>query len=121
MRKLKFTSKTSDPTPQSCQKTQNYVTVLLKENLGQYGFLAENQSDSAALSVSVENHEVGLGVSCSARGENGALVCEINAYADESQDWFKKIETQSMIKQLAQAVEETLRNDQNLSEFEWKG
>ena len=50
----------------------------------------------------------------------GHLVCRINAHADEEQDWFEKIEMQSVIKQLGQAIETTLKNDESFSQFEWK-
>lgn len=47
-------------------------------------------------------------------------MCEISANPDEEQDWFEKIETQSIIRQLAQAVENSLKADQSFSEFVWK-
>ena len=116
MRKLKFIALQQDAQPNS-QATQQYVTELLAQQLEHYGFQTQTQAQQVA--VSVQDHPVALGVSCQSDGEHGALVCEINAYADESQDWFQKIETQSVIKQLAQAVEETLKKQQGLSDFEW--
>ena len=70
--------------------------------------------------MSVENHPVGLGVYCHLN-EEGLLTCQISAHTDEQQVWFKKIETQSMIKQLANAVENTLKADDTFSDFQWKG
>lgn len=70
--------------------------------------------------MSVEDHPVAIGVNCSVKDENGLLVCEITAHANEEQDWFSRIETQSVIKQLSQAVENTLKEDQSFSAFEWK-
>ncbi len=56
----------------------------------------------------------------SAQDGEGHLVCRINAHADEEQDWFEKIEMQSVIKQLGQAIETTLKTDESFSQFEWK-
>lgn len=118
MRQLKFTAQRDKTTEAGRQDTQSYVTNLLTAELGQYGFQTETQQDQIA--IRVQDHPVALGVSCQSPNEQGDLVCVINAFADESQDWFQKIETQSVIKQLAQAVEETLKKDNNLKDFEWK-
>lgn len=120
MRKLKFIAQCADGAADRCQSAQHYVTTLLRDELGQHGFIAEIDAAEEKIAINVENHPVALGVNCQTKDENGALVCEINAYADETQDWFQKIETQSMIKQLAQAVEETLKKDESLKDFEWK-
>lgn len=40
---------------------------------------------------------------------------------NEEQDWLERITEQSLLNQLAQAVENTLKEDQSFSEFEWKG
>lgn len=119
MRKLKFIALRQQDVVEECQNTQHYVTQLLVNQLGEFGFQT-SQHDASHIAVSVTDHPVELGVNCQSIGENGALVCEIQAYADETQDWFQKIETQSMIKQLAQAVEETLKKDDGLTNFEWK-
>lgn len=124
MRKLKFIAncaKHSHESADACHVTQSYVTSLLSTQLKSYGFQTEINHDDEKLAVSVEDHPVALGVNCSVKDENGFLVCEINAHADETQDWFSKIESQSMIKQLAQAVENSLKKDDAFSEFEWKG
>nr|ART89878.1 hypothetical protein [uncultured bacterium] len=47
-------------------------------------------------------------------------MCEISSHPEEEQDWFSRIEMQSVIKQLAQAVENTLKQDKSFAEFEWK-
>lgn len=120
MRKLKFIAEGIQSTENSCQSTQRYVTTLLGDELGQYGFQAKIDQNQEKIAITVQDHPVALGVNCSAKDAHGALVCEISAYADETQDWFQKIETQSMIKQLAQAVEETLKKETGLKDFEWK-
>ncbi|OTG66596.1 hypothetical protein [Acinetobacter silvestris] len=105
----------------ACHVTQEYVTNLLAKQLSQYGFKAETNKDSTeSLAVSVENQAVALGVNCRLNQEDGFLLCEISARADEAQPWFKKIEMQSVIKQLANAVENTLKADHAFSQFEWK-
>ena len=120
MRKLKFTAQCSEGKANRCQTAQQYVTNLLSDKLGQYGFIAEIDEAREKIAINVQDHPVALGVSCETTDITGALLCEINAYADETQDWFQKIETQSVIKQLAQAVEETLKKDTSLKDFEWK-
>lgn len=103
----------------ACVVTQGYVTDLLATQLSQYGFKTETTETEENLAISVENHPIGLGVHCRLN-EAGLLTCQISAHADEEQVWFKKIETQSMIKQLANAVENTLKKDAAFSGFEWK-
>lgn len=125
MRTLQFTANCEnhikkDTHGNACHVTQEYVTDLLSKQLTQYGFKAETTSSDEQLAVSVENHPIGLGVNCHLN-EDGLLTCQISAHADEEQVWFKKIATQSMIKQLASAVENTLKEDESFSGFEWKG
>lgn len=123
MRKLQFLANCKthahSNASQSCHITQEYVTHLLSKQLKNYGFTAEEAAEKK-LEVSVEDHSVAIGVNCSIKDENGLLVCEISAHANEEQDWFSRIETQSVIKQLSQAVENTLKQDESFSEFEWK-
>lgn len=123
MRKLQFIAdceKHSYAQVDACRATQGYVTNLLSKELIGYGFNVSPEGNQAQLAVQVEDHPIGLGVNCSVKNENGLLVCEISAHADEAEDWFAKIETQSVIKQLAQAVENTLKEDQSFSQFHWK-
>jgi hypothetical protein len=126
MRTLQFTAncenhvKSHGYGQNACHVTQAYVTDLLLKQLSQYGFKAETTSSHEDLAVSVENHPIGLGVNCRLN-DQGLLTCEISAHADEEQVWFKKIATQSMIKQLANAVENSLKQDNAFSGFEWKG
>ena len=126
MRTLQFTANcenhvnTQDIEKNACHVTQEYVTDLLSKSLTEYGFKAETTTSEDHLAVSVENHPVGLGVHCHLN-EDGLLTCQISAHADEEQVWFKKIATQSMIKQLANAVENTLKKDDTFSGFQWKG
>ena len=103
----------------ACDVTQDYVTDLLSKSLKEYGFKTEMTHSEENIAVSVENHPVGLGVHCRLN-DDGLLTCQISAHADEEQVWFKKIATQSMIKQLANAVENSLKKDDAFSGFEWK-
>lgn len=48
------------------------------------------------------------------------LICEIASYPDEEQDWLDRITEQSLLNQLAQAVEASLKEQESFSEFEWK-
>ncbi len=70
--------------------------------------------------VSIDNHLLPLSITCQQTDHDGHLMCEISANPDEEQDWFEKIETQSIIRQLAQAVENSLKADHSFSAFEWK-
>ncbi len=125
MRTLQFTANcenhvnTQGIEKNACHVTQDYVTDLLSKSLTEYGFKAETTHSEENIAVSVENHPVGLGVHCHLN-DDGVLTCQISAHADEEQVWFKKIATQSMIKQLANAVENTLKKDDAFSGFEWK-
>ena len=125
MRTLQFTANCENHVKQdshgenACHVTQQYVTNLLSKQLAEYGFKAESTHSEENLAVSVENHPIGLGVNCRLN-EDGLLTCQISAHADEEQVWFKKIETQSLIKQLANAVENALKEDDTFSGFEWK-
>lgn len=123
MRKLEFIAdceKHSHSKLDACHVTQGYVTNLLSKELFSYGFDVAPQANQQQLAIQVQDHPIALGVDCSVKNENGLLICEISAHADEAQDWFSKIETQSVIKQLAQAVENTLKEDQSFSQFHWK-
>lgn len=126
MRTLQFTAncenhvKNTAHGVNACHVTQEYVTDLLVKQLSQYGFKVESTNADEKLVVSVGNHPIDLAVNCHLN-DHGLLSCKISAHADEEQVWFKKIETQSMIKQLANAVENTLKEDDTFSGFEWKG
>ena len=125
MRTLQFTANcenhvnTQGIEKNACHVTQDYVTDLLSKSLKEYGFKTKTTHSEENIAVSVENHPIGLGVYCRLNDE-GLLTCQISAHADEEQVWFKKIATQSMIKQLANAVENTLKKDDAFSGFEWK-
>ncbi|MDM1758072.1 MULTISPECIES: hypothetical protein [unclassified Acinetobacter] len=125
MRTLQFTANCEKHSPtnakgeNACLVTQAYVTDLLSKQLTEYGFKAELTHSEERLAVSVGNHPIGLGVHCHLN-DDGLLTCQISAHANEQQAWFKKIETQSMVKQLANAVENTLKKDALFSEFQWK-
>lgn len=121
MRTLEFTANLQQQDAQDpCQVTQQYVTEMLSEKLKDYGFQTESVAKTETLNVSVADYPIELGVSCRHKDDSEVLVCEITAHADESQDWFGKIASQSMIKQLANAVESSLNNDRGLSVLQWK-
>ena len=125
MRKLQFTAnceKHNHMSHQSndCHVTQEYVADLLSKELGQYGFQTLSQSGDQ-VAVSVDNQSLPLSVTCQSHDVEGHLVCEITSYPDEEQDWLERITEQSLLNQLAQAVENTLKEDESFSGFEWKG
>lgn len=100
---------------------QKYIADLLLKNLGQYGFEMQNLSESSEqLAVRVEDHLLPLSILCRPQNKEGFSVCEITSHAVEEQDWFSRIEMQSVMKQLAQAIENTLKQDESLSNFEWE-
>lgn len=124
MRTLQFTANCENHVKSNthgnvCHVTQEYVTDLLSKQLTEYGFKVETTQSKENLAVSVANHPIDLGVNCQLN-DDGLLSCEISAHADEEQAWFKKIETQSMIKQLANAVENALKQNDTFSGFQWK-
>ena len=125
MRKLQFTANCEkhnhvSQQPNDCHVTQEYVADLLSKELGEYGFQTLSQSGDH-VAVSVDNHSLPLSITCQGHDQGGHLVCEITSYPDEDQDWLDRITEQSLLNQLAQAVENTLKQDEAFSEFEWKG
>ena len=123
MRKLQFTANCEkhnhvSQQPNDCHVTQEYVADLLSKELGQYGFQTLSQSGDQ-VAVSVDNQSLPLSVTCQSHDEEGHLVCEITSYPDEEQDWLDRITEQSLLNQLAQAVENTLKEDESFSEFKW--
>lgn len=123
MRKLQFTANCEkhnhvSQQPNDCHVTQEYVADLLSKELGQYGFQTLSQSGDQ-VAVSVDNQSLPLSVTCQGHDAEGHLVCEITSYPDEEQDWLDRITEQSLLNQLAQAVENTLKEDESFSEFKW--
>lgn len=124
MRKLQFTANCEKHNHASLQTgdrhvTQEYVADLLSKELGEYGFQTLSQSGDH-VAVSVDNHSLPLSITCQGHDQDGHLVCEITSHPDEDQDWLDRITEQSLLNQLAQAVENTLKQDEAFSEFEWK-
>ena len=120
MRKLKFVANREIKNQlKDFSEVQTYVADLLAHELVNHGFETLSQS-GAQVAVSVDDHALPLSVSCESRSEDGHLVCEISSYPDENQDWLDRITEQSLLNQLAQAVESTLKDHESLSEFEWK-
>lgn len=103
-----------------CHVTQEYVADILSKALGQYGFQTLSQSGDQ-VAVSVDNQSLPLSITCHSHDAEGHLVCEITSYPDEDQDWLDRITEQSLLNQLAQAVENTLKEDESFSEFKWQG
>lgn len=101
--------------------TQEYVAALLFKQLGDYGFDAQ-QIDHADQNVAVRiiNQRLPLSVICQSSDATGQMMCEISADRNEQQDWFEKIEMQSVMRQLAHAIENSLKSDHYFSCFEWK-
>ena len=121
MRKLQFTAQhgqQQDVNESGVVKKQ--VQDLLVQKLGQFGFETLPQSGDQ-VAVSVDNHTLPLSITCQGHDSEGNLVCEIASYPDEEQDWLDRIAERSLLNQLAQAVETTLKTDKSFTEFEWKG
>ncbi|CAM4346001.1 hypothetical protein [Acinetobacter pragensis] len=121
MRKLQFAANCEHQADKDdFSAAQKQVADLLVNKLGQYGFETLSQSGDQ-VAVSVDNHALPLSITCQGHDSAGHLVCEITSYPDEDQDWLDRITEQSLLNQLAQAVENTLKEDEAFSKFEWKG
>ena len=121
MRKLQFTANCKQHPLQAgshSHMTQEYVADLLVGKLSQYGFHTLPQSGDH-VAVSVDNHALPLSITCQGSDQEGHLVCEITSYPTEDQDWLDRINERSLLNQLAQAVENTLKTDESFSGFEW--
>ena len=123
MRKLQFTANCEQhqhvmEAKNQCHITQEYVADLLVGKLNQYGFHTLPQSGDH-VAVSVDNHALPLSITCQGSDQEGQLVCEITSYPTEDQDWLDRINERSLLNQLAQAVENSLKTDESFSGFEW--
>lgn len=116
MRKLEFLAIQQ---PGVTQCPAHYVTALLATQLPQFGFKTQLHEQKDAISVNVNDEKVALAVSCHIDPQDGRLVCEISNSHQEQQNWFGKIKSESTIRQLAQAVECSLRQDQSLEVLKW--
>lgn len=114
-----MTNSNNQNNAQTEQQTRDYVANLLERDLLKYGFKTLGQS-GAHIAISVEEHELPLSINCDSRDAEGHLICEISSYPEEEQDWLDRITEQSLLNQLAQAVENTLKEDESFSDFEWK-
>ncbi len=119
MRKLQFTANSEQDLADTTVDTQTQVAEFLASKLEKYGFQTLSQSGDQ-IAVSVDQHELPLSVMCQGKDEAGRLICEITSYPDEDQDWLDRITEQSLLNQLAQAVENTLKENESYSEFQWK-
>ena len=120
MRKLQFTAQHGQQHSLNDNAVvQKQVQQLLVQKLGQFGFETLPQSGDQ-VAVSVDNHTLPLSITCQGHDNEGNLVCEIASYPDEEQDWVDRIAERSLLNQLAQAVENTLKTDKSFTEFEWK-
>ena len=122
MKKLQFAANCEQHQAKEADSTvaQKHVADLLASKLGQYGFEVLPQG-ADRVAVSVDHHELPLSVTCQGHNAEGHLVCEITSYPDEDQDWLERITEQSLLNQLAQAVESSLKEDDAFSQFSWKG
>ncbi|MCH7335270.1 hypothetical protein [Acinetobacter sp. NIPH 2699] len=110
-----------DHPPNECYITQEYVAALLYKQLEQYGFDAQHiRHEHEKIEVCIDNHQLPLSILCSLQDTEGHILCEISANPQQEQVWFEKIETQSIIRQLAQAVENSLKAEHSFSQFVWK-
>ncbi len=120
MKKLQFIAHCeANNNVNDCAVAQKQVTQLLADKLADFGFETLSQSGDH-IAVSVEAHELPLAVTCQSQDDNGHMVCEISSYPAEEQDWLDRIAEQSLLNQLAQAVESTLKAESGFSQFEWK-
>jgi hypothetical protein len=122
MRKLKFNAdceKHIHSDANSCHVTQTYVADFLSKNLGQYGFQTLPQSGDQ-VAICVDDQALPLSITCQSVSDDGHMVCEITSHPEENQDWLERITEQSLLNQLAQAVENTLKDNKEFSDFEWK-
>ena len=122
MRKLQFSANCAThthPDSNACHVTQGYVAELLSKKLSHYGFQTLSQSGDQ-IAVSVEDQTLPLSVTCQSLSTDGHMVCEITSHPEEEQDWLARITEQSLLNQLAQAVENTLKDNSEFSDFEWK-
>lgn len=119
MKKLQFTAQcTQDESSNACNLAQTQVAKLLVQRLGEYGFETLAQSDDR-IAVSVDSQSLPLSITCQSENDAGQLVCEITSYPEEEQDWLDRITEQSLLNQLAQAVENTLKKDEKFRDFQW--
>lgn len=119
MRTLKFTVDRQIHNQQHQHNTQAYIQQVLCQQLGDFGFsLSHLTHQHGQLAIQVEHNQIELNIQCQDVEQH--VSCMISAHANEEQDWFGKIETQSVIKQLAQTVETTLKKEQGFAQFEWK-
>lgn len=123
MRKLQFNANDQYRSDLSashhCHPTQQYVIELLSAQLRQYGFQTLSQSGEH-IAISVDDHALPLSITCQSDDEAKSVQCQISSYPEENQDWVDRIAEQSLLNQLAQAVENTLKQDACFSAFEWK-
>ena len=110
-----------DHAANECYLTQEYVAALLYKQLEHYGFDAQHiRHEHEKVEVYINNHHLPISILCSQQNSDGHILCEITANPQTEQAWFEKIETQSIIRQLAQAVERSLKTEQHFSQFIWK-
>lgn len=117
MKTLTFTAHTT--AENADMGTESKVADVLVTQLGKYGFYTLPQGGDR-VAISVDEHTLPLSITCEGRNEDGFLVCEIVSYPDEEQGWLDRITEQSLMNQLAQAVENTLKEQEQFGNFQWK-
>ena len=118
MKTLTFTAPNHANEQHDSQAVQTQVVQVLVKKLEQYGFQTLSQSGDH-VAVSVDEHELPLAITCQSQETDHQVVCAITSYPDEDQDWLERITEQSLLNQLAQAVENSLKQE-NFANFEWK-
>lgn len=114
MRKLQFTINNQSQQ----QATQTDVAQILAKDLNQFGF--QTSQKDAQVAIRVDNSQLPLSVACQDYDQDGHLLCEISSNPAEDQDWLDRITERSLLNQLAQAVENTLKKHEQFDNFKWK-
>lgn len=120
MRTLQFEIRHPEDTALQ-QLNQEKVVSLLFKNLNQSGFdLSLPAYSTNTFVVALKEKQLPIEVQCQEQA-NGTLVCSIQPHPlEEELDWFDRIEAQSMVKQLASAVENILTEQEQIQNIEWK-
>lgn len=123
MRTLEFQIACQDQQNGQTQSTEQFVVALLFKQLNQQGFdLTLPAYATNRFTVGLNEKQLPIEVNCvQSRDAAGVIDCAIRPQPhDEELDWFDRIEAQSMIKQLAQAVENILNEQPTIQALTWK-
>ena len=122
MRTLEFQIACQNQQQGNEQSTEQFVVTLLFKQLNQQGFdLTLPAYATNRITVGLNEKQLPIEVKCQQSSEEGVLDCAIRPQPnDDELDWFERIEAQSMIKQLAQAVENILNEQPSIQALTWK-